>query len=401
MTAQPDLVERASRYVFDLFNTRLHSDKVYHNYDRTAEIVAACEEIMETMKLSKADMETVLLAAWLHDAGYIEQQNGYREKSIEIAAKFLLDQKCPQEKTDAVVGCIRATVPPMNPQTVTEQILCDATVAYLGKKSYFEKSELLRIEQEKMNGKPLTEVEWLQSRIDEFTSQPFFTRYAQEEWNRRRSKNLIKLQNRFREVLWETETTEVKAGLKKELATAKLEKEKRPERGVETMLRVTLNNHLNLSSIADQKANFLLSTNSIIISIIVSVLVRTLDQYPRLIVPTVILLAVSLTTVVLAILSTRPRVTTGVFTREDIQQRKANLLFFGNFSNMRLEDFEWGMEDLMKDRDYLYGSMVRDLYFLGRVLNRKYRYLRYSYDVFMYGLIASVIAYAIAFLHAG
>ncbi|MGY0425553.1 MAG: Pycsar system effector family protein, partial [Polaribacter sp.] len=48
-------------------------------------------------------------------------------------------------------------------------------------------------------------------------------------------------------------------------------------------------------------------------------------------------------------------------------------------------------------RDYLYSSLTKDLYFLGLVLNKKYRILRITYTVFMIGVIISVIAFAIAF----
>ena len=64
---------------------------------------------------------------------------------------------------------------------------------------------------------------------------------------------------------------------------------------------------------------------------------------------------------------------------------------------MSLQEFEWGMSEMMKDRDYLYGSLTKDLYFLGLVLNRKYSLLRTTYTVFMIGIIVSVIAFAIAF----
>jgi hypothetical protein len=103
---------------------------------------------------------------------------------------------------------------------------------------------------------------------------------------------------------------------------------------------------------------------------------------------------------VFSILATRPNVTTGTFTREDIRQRKVNLLFFGNFHRSSLEDFDWGMREMMNDSDYLYGSMIKDLYFLGKVLGKKYEYLRLAYTVFMWGLIVSVLAYGIAIVNA-
>jgi hypothetical protein len=97
------------------------------------------------------------------------------------------------------------------------------------------------------------------------------------------------------------------------------------------------------------------------------------------------------------VLATRPNVTSGEFTKEDIKQKKFNLLFFGNFQKMKLEEFEWAMGEMMQDRDYLYSSMKKDLYFLGLVLHKKYKILRITYTIFLIGIIVSVIAFAVAF----
>ena len=68
---------------------------------------------------------------------------------------------------------------------------------------------------------------------------------------------------------------------------------------------------------------------------------------------------------------------------------------------MKLDEFEWAMTEMMQDRDYLYGSLTKDLYFLGLVLNRKYSLLRTTYTVFMIGIVISVIAFAVAFKVSG
>ena len=87
----------------------------------------------------------------------------------------------------------------------------------------------------------------------------------------------------------------------------------------------------------------------------------------------------------------------GKFTKEDVANKKVNLLFFGNFHQMKLDEFEWAMNEMMKDKDYLYGSLTKDLYFLGLVLNRKYSLLRLTYTVFMIGIVISVLAFGISF----
>jgi hypothetical protein len=158
------------------------------------------------------------------------------------------------------------------------------------------------------------------------------------------------------------------------------------------------NNHVNLSQMADSKANIMISVNTIVMSIMVSVLLGKLQFYPEYIVPTIILLLVCLSAIVFAILATRPNITKGTFTEEDIKNKKINLLFFGNFFNMSLHEYDWAMKEMMQDKEYVNSSMIKDIYFLGVVLARKYRFLRISYNIFMFGLILAVLAFAIAFL---
>ncbi len=62
---------------------------------------------------------------------------------------------------------------------------------------------------------------------------------------------------------------------------------------------------------------------------------------------------------------------------------------------MSLEDYDWAMKEMMGDKDYLYGSMIKDIYYLGVVLAKKYKYLRVSYNIFMFGLVISMVAFGI------
>ena len=173
---------------------------------------------------------------------------------------------------------------------------------------------------------------------------------------------------------------------------------KETERGVQTMFRTTSKNHLDLSAMADSKSHIMISVNSIIISVTLSVLIARISYYPHFIAPASLLLLTCLVSITLAILATRPSVSSGKFTEEDIRNKKTNLLFFGNFHQMQLEDYQWGMNQMIKDREYLYNTMMMDIYFLGVVLAKKYRYLRIAYTIFMWGLILSVIAFGLAAL---
>ncbi len=125
-------------------------------------------------------------------------------------------------------------------------------------------------------------------------------------------------------------------------------------------------------------------------------LFRKIEEYRFLSVPAVMLVSVNVLTIIFSVLATRPQIPKGTFSKQDIEDKKVNLLFFGNFYKMSLEEYASGMLALMDEYDFLYMSLIRDVYFQGKVLGKKYQLLRISYSVFMYGLVLSVLGFIIA-----
>jgi hypothetical protein len=129
----------------------------------------------------------------------------------------------------------------------------------------------------------------------------------------------------------------------KEAAEAPVAKEKKdkkndPGRGIDTVFRITSNNNQKLSSLADSKAHILIQVNSIIISVLLSLLLRKIEDHTNLAIPATLLLTVNLVTIIFSILATRPHIPPGTFTKADLDDKKVNLLFFGNFYKMSLEE---------------------------------------------------------------
>ncbi len=395
------IVESASDYVYELLKDKLPGIYVYHNFKHTSDVADAIKKISSKSDLSDEDTEIVMLAGWFHDTGFISRNENHEDASIEIARKFLSENNYPAEKIEKVIKCIDATRYPQNPQNLLEEIICDADLFHLGTKDYDDKSDLLRVEWEKTVNKEYSQLEWIKLNIDFLLGHKFYTRYAKKNLEEYKTDMLVKLQKKYRKKLEEDDNNakqKEKLDIEKQKIESKKEASTKSERGVETMFRNTLRTHVEFSSMADNKANIMISINTLIIGAIVTVMMRKLDANPQLVIPTFMLMGVSLICIIYSVLVTRPNITEGKFTREDIHQKKTNLLFFGNFYNMQLKDFEWGMNEMMNDKDFLYGNMIKDFYFLGLVLGRKYKYLRICYTIFMYGLIASVIAFIIAFL---
>jgi hypothetical protein len=243
-------------------------------------------------------------------------------------------------------------------------------------------------------------LDWEKNTLALLEHHQFYTDYCKNLLDERKQKNMAKLKKKIDEIYSSNSSDALIPETKKPKDDAK--EVNKPSgfitKGIQTMLRLTSENHMRLSDMADNKANILISVNAIIISVILSVLIRKIEVDRHLTIPTMIFLASSLTTIVLAILSTRPKITTGNFTRDQVLNRQTNLLFFGNFHKVKLEEYKWGMSTMMRDPNYLYGSVVDDIYYLGQVLGRKYRLVRIAYNVFMIGIIASAIAFIIAIM---
>ena len=168
-------------------------------------------------------------------------------------------------------------------------------------------------------------------------------------------------------------------------------------RGIETMFRTSYRVHQDLVSLADAKANIMISVNGLIISIILAAVSPRIGGLPLLVLPTSILLVGCVIALVYAVLAARPRVSNTPLTLDDIAQNDANILFFGNFVNLSEEEFVEGMRDLMMTQDHLYVNMVRDLYGLGQVLKTKFQLLRVSYTVFRFALVLGVGLFVVVF----
>jgi predicted metal-dependent HD superfamily phosphohydrolase len=404
MDVNQQLVEEARNYVEDFYRSHISTKYVYHNFLHTNSVVAAAQLIAEkTERVDASEMMLLEVAAWFHDTGYDQGATDHEHRSASHARVFLQDHHVPEPAIQQVEQIIRATKMTATPETLLEEVLRDADFSHLGSDKYWDRCSRLRQELLMTQQDFKTEAEWAEYELDFITRHQFHTLVARGLYDSQKQKNIKRLKKYHKRVKAAEEGEQIKdkkkKKKKKELDGSDLElKQLNLGRGVETMYRTTYRTHVNLSSIADNKANIMLSINAIIISIVVSNLVPRIQDNTLLAIPTFTLLGVCLLALVFAILSTRPKVTEGKFSREDIRQKKSNLLFFGNFYNMDLDDFHWGMMEMIKDSDFLYSSMTRDLYYLGVVLAQKYKYLRICYGVFMYGLILSVLSFGAVFL---
>lgn len=351
----------------------------FHDKTHTDAVVQAVEEMSNHYNLSEADRFVVLCSAYFHDLGYfLGGSNGHEARSAQLASEFLEGMDVPKSIQSQINSCILSTKMPQSPANLLESILCDADLFHLGDESFEARNKLMHQEAEEVRGAKISKNAWREMTILLLQNHRYHTDYANAKLNAIKQKNLDNL-------------------LKKNKKSKDNEEQlKKPERGIETMFRITSSNNQRLSDMADNKANILLTVNSIILSMVVAVLLRRLDNDQHLTFPTIFLMAVVVLTMIFAILSTIPKIPNGMFKGDDVVKKKVNLLFFGNFYRMNFNDYEQGMGKAMLDSELLYGMLTKDVYSQGVALGRKYRLLRYAYGIFMFGLIISVIAFSFA-----
>jgi len=335
-------------------------------------------------------MLVLIAAAWFHDTGHLfTEPEKHEAMSCDIMKKFMKDQVEDEKLIEEIEACIMATKFPRNPKYLLQEIICDADTYHFGTKD-FKETNKNALEESRFRKGDTDPVNFNKGTIKLLISHSFYTGYCKELLTKRKNKNLRNL---------EKKVEKKEEGKQADAVTlSDLEKDKSGlmGKGIQTMLRLTSGNHLRLSEMADHKANILISVNSIIISVILSVLLRKLQEETYLIIPTIIFLVVAVATIVISILATRPKISEGSFTMSEVKEKKTNLLFFGNFYKATYEQYNEAMREMMVDTDYLYGSLIKDIYYLGAVLGRKYKLIRLAYNIFMIGIIVSVLAFAIA-----
>lgn len=398
MSTNNGLLKDAEKYVQNLFDKNYQENLVFHNIEHTRSVVQRVQEISSHYDLTEKDMLELLLAAWFHDTGHlVTEPSNHEEKSVELMKGFLVP-KGDEEMVQKVEHLIRMTKFPPSPQTLQEQIICDADTYHFGLDDFKKTNKAMKKELtlRKMN---TLVMDWEQNTLELLQRHQFYTAYCQELLQEGKDKNI----KRYRKKVSKMDISNSSGSLlstpgKKDEPVVEKQKNALLTKGIQTMLRLTSENHLELSNMADGKASILISVNAIIISVILSVLIRRIEVDTHLTIPTILFLASSLATIIVAILATRPKVSEGSFTREEILNKKTNLLFFGNFHRTSLEEYKWAMNTMMRDPDYLYGSVIQDIYYLGVILGRKYRLVRLAYTIFMIGILVSVIAFITAML---
>ena len=394
LTENTTLQVSAEQYVRQLFNKKADSRLVCHNYGLSQKLVRAIEHLAIRNEISDVDsLDLLKTAGWFYFTGYSRDVRDPAPHSEQIAQAFFDVHEISQETASAIKRLINAAAENSTPEFLLAQTFKDAVQGVCFGADFQQMEALEKLEKEWGGDQSFDDFSWARFKLQELLGVRFLTKAGKEIFESELANNILlqknkveKLEKKFRNETKVPQSESVPYG--------------NAQRTIQTFFRANYRNHINLSSIADNKANIMISVNAILISVIISILsYRNLTEAnPMILMPSIIFLVSGLTSLIFAVLSARPKVTSLNGKQTPEEEIKKNLVFFGNFVQLDLKQYQRGMDELFKDDKLLIDNMTRDLYFLGKVLDKKYRFLSFSYNVFMAGFALTVLTFLFVFL---
>jgi predicted metal-dependent HD superfamily phosphohydrolase len=387
---QADIITQAEDYVRQIFEQKIPSNVyTYHNWVHTCQVRDEVLVLARHAGLQNGELEMLNLATLFHDSGFSETYAGHEDVSIRLAREFLTARNYPPERIEIISNMIEVTKLDVKPRTMLEALVKDADTSSLGKNHFHIYTNSLRKELNTLQNAVLSKKDWSKANLRFLDEHEYYSQVGKERYEPIKAENRRLLQDEI--MVNDKEKVEEKEAKKKPVNTIANSK------SAQTQFKTALRNHIDLSSIADNKANIMLSVNALIITFALPLLGRLIADNKLLLVPTMMLLTVCVISMIFATLATRPIPMKGYSSMESILAKKSNLFFFGNYFKMTFDEYEQGMNATVADDDILDTTIMRDLFFLGKTLGAKYAHLRKCYTIFMYGIIATVIAFVIVF----
>ena len=158
---------------------------------------------------------------------------------------------------------------------------------------------------------------------------------------------------------------------------------------VDNILRVNHGNQMRLNLMADAKANIMITVASIVFSVTVANLDNEIMRYPLLTFALGSFFALLFAIFAIIPNTDYPKVKGS--NEIDRESPLFNPLFFGHFAHLDIHEYKEDYAKILMTDDSVYDSMAGDIYGQGKVLAlKKYKYLKWSYTGFLWGMTCSI-----------
>lgn len=381
---QTDLVSGVLDYVKQFFAQHIDPAYTYHNFDHTERVYQQVTKLAKQAGRSESEIMLVQIAALFHDTGFVQGAINHEEHSAKIAMEYLQSKNIDSQHIARISELIHLTKMGTETEDELANLLKDADMCGLGSKRFPEFTESLRKEKVATEGVKISKKLWDSINMDFLKTCKFQSKEGVEAYQAQKIENLDNL-------IKKTNKKEKKSKNKVGVTISE-------NKSAQTQFKTALRNHIDLSNIADNKANIMISVNALILTLALPFLIDKSMDNDIFWIPTLLLGSVCLGSMIFATLATRPISMTGITTQADIDNRNTNLFFFGNYYKMEFEEYKKGIKDVVSDTKQLDDSIIKDLYSLGKSLGKKFGHLRLCYNIFMYGISATVVSFLVMFL---
>ena len=368
-----------------LMENELPADISFHNNGHTQLVQKEVKALGKLSKLSKEEIEILNISALFMNTGYTISYEDHEKGSLKIASEYLNEIEYPQEKINQVLELLLVPFGSTAPTGLMKKLMNDAYFSYYGLKKFRAREErLLKELKARTEDFDPTEEEWQTQSLQKLKQHTFYSKAAIDRYVDRKKTNITKTKTRSER---EAKKEEKKIN---EFSIAN-------NKAAQLMFKTSLRNHIDLTSIADQKSNIMLSVNALLLTIGMPVFASYLSEKLYLLFPSILFMLTCITTMIFATLSTRPIKMKGKTNLSLINEGKTNLFFFGNFYKIDQEPYQEAIRKVIADKERLDTSIINDLYFLGNSLGDKFRFLRICYNVFITGMVISLGAFLISY----
>lgn len=178
----------------------------------------------------------------------------------------------------------------------------------------------------------------------------------------------------------------------------KKKKKKQLDKETINIIRTTQRNNVELTHIADNKANVLLSLNAIMLTFLIPTVVANMDYIvaKHLYIPLIILALTCFFTIYISTVVLKPTRFDNLRDEKNPKSRHSPF-FFGNYYNMKPNDFFKYIDQELKKKANVKQHLSQDLYFVGRRLGYKMTWIRRAFNIFLTGIFLSLLTTALVF----
>ncbi|MDZ4748845.1 MAG: DUF5706 domain-containing protein [Saprospiraceae bacterium] len=355
---------------------------------------------LESMEIQEHERDLARKAIWMYFLGLYENPGKPLDGAMAIHNR---EEHLRESISNEVLALIQSGIEKSLPGTEAESAFRDSIHLHYSSKKIVKWIDDLKVARERAAGVKIDQLEWYKEQLRGIETYQYTTTYGKATMEPQKALNIVTIQKEIRKMEKEMDVALAKElsvdpeklkSLKKKILKA----EASPERGIETWFRTASGNLYTRRQIVDTKSNIMITMNAIIISVMLGSVYPQLKENPYLAWPITLMILTNVISIAYAIFATRPILANGIFTKEDIINKQARLSTFDDFYRVPLADYEWGIGEMLKDREFLYNTLIRDMHRLGVDLAARYKRIRLSYHVFLTGLIISLLSFASCYI---